>query len=186
MTSSADGIVPDDKSWTWVLERPCPECGLDTRDIAPEQVVGMLRDVTASWQDVFSDAVAVPGDLTVRPDPATWSPLEYGCHVRDVFRVFSGRLQRMLIEDGPLFVSWDQDKTAVEDRYGEQDPQIVATELAAAGAWIADQFDAVEGEQWDRTGERDDGSQFTVSTLARYLLHDAIHHVYDVTGARTT
>ena len=22
-------IVPDDKDWTWVLERPCPECGFD-------------------------------------------------------------------------------------------------------------------------------------------------------------
>ena len=22
-------IVPDDKNWTWVLERPCPECGFD-------------------------------------------------------------------------------------------------------------------------------------------------------------
>src|SRR5688572_25029956 len=164
MTSSADGIVPDDKNWTWVLERPCPECGLDSRDIAPEHVARLLRDVTASWQGVLSGAVDVPGDLTVRPDPGTWSPLEYGCHVRDVFRVFAARLQLMLAQDNPLFANWDQDKTAVEDRYGEQDPRIVATEVAAAGTVIADQFAAVEGEQWDRTGVRDDGSQFTVTT----------------------
>jgi hypothetical protein len=24
-------IVPDTKDWTWVLDRPCPECGLDTQ-----------------------------------------------------------------------------------------------------------------------------------------------------------
>ena len=29
----ADAITPDDKDWTWVLERPCPECGFDTRTI---------------------------------------------------------------------------------------------------------------------------------------------------------
>ena len=43
MTSAADGIVPDTKNWTWVLERPCPECGLDTREVAPEQVAGTDR-----------------------------------------------------------------------------------------------------------------------------------------------
>jgi hypothetical protein len=186
MTSSADSIVPDAKNWTWVLERPCPECGLDTREITPDQVAGLLREVTTSWEDLLSGAVDVPGDLTVRPDPGTWSPLEYGCHVRDVFRVFAARLQRMLGEDDPLFANWDQDETAVEDRYGEQDPRTVSGELADAGAVIANLFAAVGGEQWGRTGARDDGSQFTVATLARYLLHDAIHHVYDVTGVRTT
>ena len=186
MTGSADGIVPDAKNWTWVLERPCPECGLDTRDIAPEQVAGLLRDVTATWQGVLTGAVDVPGGVTARPDPATWSPLEYGCHVRDVFRVFDGRLQLMLAEVDPLFANWDQDQTAVEDRYGEQDPATVAAELADAGAVIADRFAGVTGDQWDRTGSRDDGSRFTVTTFARYLLHDGIHHVYDVTGARAT
>ncbi len=186
MTSSADGIVPDTKNWTWVLERPCPECGLNPRDIAPERVAGLLRDVTASWQDVLTGAVDVPGGVTARPDPATWSSLEYGCHVRDVFRVFDARLQLMLGEVDPLFSNWDQDQTAVEDRYGEQVPGTVAAELAEAGAVIADRFAAVTGDQWERTGSRDDGSLFTVATFARYLLHDAIHHVYDVTGVRTT
>jgi DinB superfamily len=186
MTSASAGIVPDTKNWTWVLERPCPECGLDSREIAPEQVVGLLRDVAASWQDVLTGAVDVPGGVTARPDPATWSPLEYGCHVRDVFRVFDGRLQLMLAEVDPLFSNGDQDQTAVEDRYGEQDPATVAAELTDAGGVIADRFASVTGDQWDRTGSRDDGSRFTVTTFARYLLHDGIHHVYDVTGVRTT
>jgi rRNA maturation protein Nop10 len=186
MTSSADGIVPDTKNWTWVLERACPECGLDTREVAPEQVAGMLRRVTVSWQDVLTGAVEVPGGVTARPDPATWSPLEYGCHVRDVFRVFDTRLQRMLTEVDPLFSNWDQDQTAVEDRYGEQDPSTVAAELAEAGAAIADDFAAVSGDEWHRAGSRDDGSRFTVATLGRYLIHDGIHHVYDVTGVRAT
>ncbi|PVY29285.1 hypothetical protein C7458_10631 [Williamsia muralis] len=27
-------IVPDTKNWTWVLERPCPDCGFDPSEIA--------------------------------------------------------------------------------------------------------------------------------------------------------
>ena len=36
------------------------------------------------------------------------------------------------------------------------------------------------GDQWQRPGGRSDGARFTVGTLARYLLHDPVHHVWDV------
>ena len=26
---SSQAITPDTKDWTWVLERPCPECGFE-------------------------------------------------------------------------------------------------------------------------------------------------------------
>jgi adenosylmethionine-8-amino-7-oxononanoate aminotransferase len=45
---------------------------------------------------------------------------------------------------------------------------------------LADLFDSVVGEQWQRRGLRSDGSAFTVATLAQYLMHDPVHHVWDV------
>ena len=65
-------------------------------------------------------------DAARRPEPSTWSPLEYACHVRDVCRLFEQRLRLMLTQDAPTFDNWDQDETAVADRYGEQDPATVA------------------------------------------------------------
>jgi hypothetical protein len=38
-------ITPDDKDWTSVLERPCPECGFDAGAVAPADVPALLRDV---------------------------------------------------------------------------------------------------------------------------------------------
>ena len=86
----------------------------------------------------------------------------------------------MLDEDDPAYPNWDQDATAVEQRYGEQDPQLVAVELVAAGHALADLFDTVEGEQWERTGTRSDGARFTIESFARYLIHDPVHHIWDV------
>lgn len=106
--------------------------------------------------------------------------VEYACHVRDVFRLFDLRLASMLHEDDPLFANWDQDETAVADRYGEQDPTVVQRELADAGHRLAAAFDAVGGEQWDRPGRRSDGAAFTVRSFARYLLHDPLHHLWDI------
>lgn len=100
-----------------MLRRPCPECGLDTSSVSRERIPAMIRENAAAWQEPLT----TPG-AALRPRPGTWSPLEYGCHVRDVFRLYDYRLGLMLTEDDPLYPNWDQDETAVADRYGEQDP----------------------------------------------------------------
>ena len=74
--------------------------------------------------------------------------------------------------------------TAVTDRYGQQDPAEVAAELRQAAFAIAGRFETVTGDQWQRAGARSDGARFTVETFARYLVHDPVHHLYDVTGQR--
>ena len=117
-------IVPDEKDWTWVLERVCPECGFDTARGRPR------RPGRPDRADVARLGAILAGpDVGERPDDATWSPLEYACHVRDVHRVYAARVGRMLTEDDPHYENWDQDVTAVEERYGEQDPAVVA------GSW---------------------------------------------------
>lgn len=54
------------------------------------------------WQAVLEQEGA-----SVRPNEHTWSPLEYACHVRDVFGLFDERLALMLQEDDARFADWD-------------------------------------------------------------------------------
>jgi hypothetical protein len=171
-------ITPDTKDWTWVLERPCPDCGFDADDHPKEALGADVRATAAAW----SDQLRRP-DTGARPDEATWSVLEYGCHVRDVFRIFDTRLALMLTEDDPQFADWDQDETAVADRYDLQDPDTVRVELVDAAAALADRFGSVTPDGWARTGRRSNGSDFTVETLGVYLVHDPIHHLWDVRPA---
>ena len=79
-----------------------------------------------------------------------------------------------------MYDNWDQDATAVQSRYGEQDPAAVADELTAAATALADRLDTVSGTQWQRRGRRSDGASFTIDTFSRYLLHDVEHHAWDV------
>lgn len=168
---------PDEKNWTWVLERPCPECGFDATSVAPTAVPGLLRDNADGWHAVLAGDEAT---LRHRPAPTIWSPLEYACHVRDVYVLFLERLELMLTVDGPHYSNWDQDETAVASRYHESDPATVASELMAAASALAERFDTVAATDWDRTGYRSDGAAFTVTTFARYFIHDPIHHLHDV------
>ncbi|MGZ4692236.1 MAG: DinB family protein [Acidimicrobiales bacterium] len=170
--------MADTKDWTWVLEQRCPECGFDATDLAREQIGSTTRRVVVRFEG-FLDA----GDVRIRPAPDVWSTLEYACHVRDVGRIFGERLRLMLDEDGPQFPNWDQDETALVDRYDQQDPAVVAVELAASGLALADAYDAVRPDQWSRTGYRSNGSAFTVESLGRYMVHDLVHHVWDIEQA---
>jgi hypothetical protein len=170
-------IDPDTKDWTWVLERPCPGCGLAAGEVVPTDVAARVRADLPRWEDVLRRTEA-----RVRPAAATWSPLEYACHVRDVFETFEHRVQLMLDEHDPLFANWDQDATAIEDDYASQLPSEVSSQLLVAGQAIAATFDGVPADAWNRTGRRSNGSVFTVGTLAQYFVHDIVHHLHDVRG----
>lgn len=168
-------IVPDNKNWTWVLERPCPDCAFDSQQVVLRSIGAQLRDIATQWE-----AILVHPQVSKRPSPSVWSGLEYACHVRDVFSLFDMRLGRMLTEDVPTFANWDQDATAVAERYDLQDPLVVRRQLTEAANQLAEQFESVSGSQWSRAGVRSDGATFTVDSFGRYLLHDPIHHLWDV------
>ncbi len=168
-------IEPDTKDWTWVLDRPCPDCGFDAAGLDRDRVPQAIRDNATLWEVVLGD-----DDAAVRPSSAVWSPLEYACHVRDVNVLFAERVRLMLGEDDPQFANWDQDTAAVEQDYGLQDPTTVAGEVTAAAEVVAATYEEVAGDQWERRGTRSNGDVFTVDTLARYHLHDLVHHAHDV------
>jgi hypothetical protein len=167
-------IEPENKNWTWVLERPCEECGFDTRSIASDDLGRLLRQSAEAWPALMSHPSA-----RLRPRQDCWSAVEYACHVRDAFRIGLYRVERMLAEDNPSFDNWDQDETAVSERYDLQDPTVVATEVVDAGTAFANVYATVTGDQWNRRGLRSDGSMFTIDSFGRYFLHDPMHHIVD-------
>lgn len=170
-------ITPESKDWTWTITERCSDCGFD----GPTMDVASTGTAIRALISGYAEALASPS-ATHRPDPDTWSALEYGCHVRDVFKLYEYRLGLMINEDRPTYPSWDQNATAITDRYGEQDPATVAAELADAGHSLADAFDRVTPEQWSRTGQRSDNQQFSVATFAVYMVHDPTHHLWDIVG----
>ncbi len=170
-------IAPDDKDWTWVLQRRCDECGFDATAFAVTETGSRTRANAAAWEVLLQR-----DDAPLRFRPDRWSVLEYACHVRDVFRVYDARLARMLDEDAPHYDNWDQDETAVQEAYHAQDPRVVGPELVDAAEVIAARFDGVTDAQWQRPGHRSDGAAFTVESFARYFVHDPVHHLWDVGG----
>jgi hypothetical protein len=166
---------PDAKDWTWVLDRPCPDCGFVAAELRIEDAGAATRRALTALRARLADP-----DAGTRPEPQVWSPLEYACHVRDVCRIFGARLSLLRSRTDPLFVDWDQDETALADQYWTQHPDVVAAELLDEGELMAESLDSVRPDELSRPGRRSNGSIFTVDTLIRYFLHDLGHHVHDV------
>jgi hypothetical protein len=172
---TSEPIEPDTKDWTWVLSRRCPECGFDAPSLHYTEVADQIRGDAAEWVHRLGEP-----DVRTRPQPTVWSTLEYGCHVRDVHRIFNHRVRLMLDEDEPQFPNWDQDETAIADDYASQHPATVAGELFDAANVVADTYAGVPVDAWSRRGLRSNGSEFTIATIAIYHLHDIVHHAHDV------
>lgn len=186
-------IAAEDKDWTWVLDRPCTECGYDGPGTAYDAVPGLTRAAAAR----FAAALERP-DVAVRPNESTWAPIEYVAHVRDVCRMFRYRLDIALgnpaappavaafdaqagVADGlPVFANWNQDRTAEADDYLAQTPETVAAEVAEAAEIISRAFASVPESDRARAARRGNGSHFTIDSMATYFLHDLIHHLHDI------
>ena len=115
-----------------MLERACPECGVDA--VGDRGDRGGGHDPRAMPTRGLSCSVR-PADASApaagRPiDGRRWStpPTCATCSV-----LYRYRLGLMIDHDDPLFPNWDQDETAVAERYNEQDPVVVSADLVAAG-----------------------------------------------------
>ncbi|WP_029137416.1 hypothetical protein [Nakamurella lactea] len=181
MVIEPDSIQPDTKDWTWVLDRSCPECGFDPGSVSRGNLAGRIAAALEPWP-----ALLAADSCAVRPQPSTWSRLEYGAHVREVTQLMRRRLEQILTEDDARFANWDQDVAAVEGQYGLQNPRDVAAGIVSGGAALVTAFGSVPADAWERQGVRSNGSRFTAYTLGVYALHDLAHHVWDVTDGVPT
>jgi hypothetical protein len=167
------------ESWDWmrVLVEPCPHCGTDVSVVGPADLPDAVRAEAGRWETLLAETD--DDQLRARPDDGSWTALEYGCHCRDVLSVMTERVARTLVEDDPEYGWWDHEASAVDEHYNEQDPMGVAGDLGANAEWLAGTLALVEGAEWDRRGTRRGAEPFTVAGLARFTLHELVHHRED-------
>lgn len=157
----------------------CDECGYDYNEPTRAQVAPRIRAFGPRYAYVLDTDDAT---LRVKPAPDVWSPLEYGCHVRDMFRAQRARIALALEQDTPLFASIRRDERAVDERYNEQDPAVVRSEITEASDELASAFEALNDEGWARTGTYTYPTEEirTLEWVGRHTIHEGEHHLLDI------
>jgi hypothetical protein len=169
--------MSDGRDWTVVLDQPCGECGVDVQNIEPDELAETLGASVEDWVTLLIGPGAKPHLLMERPHPDTWSAVEYACHVADVMDLMQQRIFLMISEDFPTFSSFDPDAAALD--YATRSPDQAAALLTGAANRLSDVFATLSPHLWERRGKRGDGTEFTVLSLSRYMVHDNLHHLWD-------
>ena len=160
------------------MER-CEECGFDYDELPEAQIGRALRLLPAPYGTVLG---LDPERLRAHPTPGMWSALEYACHVRDIFVVQLERVQLALKEDEPTFAPMGREARVVDDHYNEQDPIVVAQELATAARALAAVFESLRPDELARTGiyNYPAPQPRTVAWIGRHTVHEGRHHLADI------
>jgi hypothetical protein len=165
-----------------MTEPPCDECGFDYEALATADIPAAIRSFARRYRAPLTRFLpGEDGDALVRarPQPATWSALEYAAHVRDVFENYGRWIDQTLSEDRPVLEGPGPEELAVERRYNSDDPAAVADALAENAERLAATVEAVPPDGWDRVGRRR-GDERSVLLSARRAVHEGSHHLLDV------
>lgn len=157
----------------------CETCGFAWDALAPGEVADGIRDAASALADLLVDHGPRALD---RSAPERWSPLEYGCHVRDVLFNLRDRIVLALVEDDPHPHSMFGTPRVDLGLYGRDVPAVTARDLVAAGDLFARTLACLpEGAgrrtlfyPWPRAATR------TVDWVAAQALHECRHHLDDV------
>lgn len=128
----------------------CHECGF-SYDLAEASQAGQLIQ-----DDVGEFAFLLKGperDVVARPQAGTWSPLEYGCHLRDVLLVQRERVLAARRADRPPVEAMGREERVDHDGYADQAAGDVARQLADAAQMFVKVLDRLGPNDWDRTLE---------------------------------
>lgn len=157
----------------------CEECGFDYDLGMAEAASTAIRNGTAEMAAIIGDASTDPHR---RPTSGAWSPLEYGCHVRDVLTVQRERALLARREDNPTVIPMGRDERGEHDGYVDQDAGDVAVQLVQLGRLFANVLDRLGPADWERTMiyNYPSRAERSLRWLALHTQHEVEHHLSDI------
>src|SRR4051812_35598069 len=97
----------------------CGDCGFE---YALDQATGAGAAIVDGAAEIATILRSGGADLGTRRRPDEWSPLEYGCHLRDVLLVQRERVLEARRTDRPSIAPMGRDERVEHDGYAQQDP----------------------------------------------------------------
>jgi hypothetical protein len=115
--------------------------------------------------------------LLARPVPGKWTTMEVVCHLADSEQSWAHRMKRIIAEERPLLIGYDESHFAKTLFYHEHD---VAEELALieqTRAQMAKILRKVPSSAWDRTGIHTERGLITLKEMLDVEVAHIPHHV---------
>ena len=158
----------------------CDECGFVWDLYSDEQAVGALLLGGAFLRGVLEGVDVQLADT--RPDPTTWSILEYVDHIRAAlwnWRFVTDAARQRLELD--LTGSTRPDTAGEHRRFGDVEETIAAAEAEAAA--LFELLHGLSDEEWAIVSTVPPG-RVDQRWIVRHVLHEILHHTHDTGRVR--
>jgi uncharacterized damage-inducible protein DinB len=132
-------------------------------------------DGPASVRRIVSDMSL--GQLTARPVAGKWSTLEVVCHLVDSEQAWCHRMKRVIAEENPLIIGYDETRFTASLAYHAHDLEEELTLLDCMRKQMGRVLAGLPAEAWARTCVHSERGLMTLTDMLKAEVDHIPHHI---------
>ncbi len=153
--------------------------------MANKSIQDDLKDYIAMFVALKEVIEGVPDDILIKkPSPDKWSIKEILCHMVDTELNYSVRMKKVIAEDNPQLMKFDQDAWAQRLNYPEWDTKETILLFGLSRNSLANILQNLPADAWNRTGEHPEHGTLTLHNLLEGANQHCKHHLSQIVAAK--
>jgi hypothetical protein len=122
--------------------------------------------------------------LEARPVPDKWSTLEVVCHLVDSEQAWCHRMKRVIAEERPLLIGYDESRFTATLRYHDHDLKTELILMEGMRGQMALVLRALPESAWARTGVHNERGLITLEEMLQAEVEHVPHHIAHINEKR--
>jgi hypothetical protein len=122
--------------------------------------------------------------LQARPVPGKWSTLEVVCHLVDSEQAWCHRMKRVIAEERPLLIGYDESRFTATLRYHDHDLKTELILMEGMRAQMALVLRTLPESAWARTGVHNERGLITLEEMLQAEVEHVPHHIAHIIEKR--
>ena len=151
------------------------------RPFPPQQIDAFLDGVTLLRRVV---ADLTPEQLKARPLPGRWSTLEVVCHLVDSDQAWCHRMKRVIAEERPLLIGYDESRFTAALAYHQADWEEELALMDGMRRQMARILRGIPEAAWSRTCVHNERGLITLEQMLQDEVEHVPHHIRHVVEKR--
>lgn len=150
---------------------------IDEYEAGAEKLALAVRGLTAE------DLLRAPA-ADAPPEVGRWSIHEVVIHLADAEAAMADRMKRVIAEDGPTLMAWDETRFAANLHYKEQSAEDASAMIALTRRQVARVLRRLPDAAFDRAGTHSERGRQTLEQILSAAVEHLEHHLRFVRAKR--
>lgn len=142
---------------------------------ATDSLIDAYLDVVRALRAAVAGLDA--GQLRARPVEGRWSILEVLAHLADSEQAWCHRIKRVIAEDRPLLIGYDETRFTATLRYHDRDPGAELGMIESQRDQLAATLRALPDDAFLRTGVHNERGLVTLREMVEIEVEHVRHHL---------